>query len=228
LVGLFILSPLHGVGSDFLSNAERIWTVKFFVSAERTREGQPENKWLFSLELANNSTPAWVDADLLVPRHSDTHQATNSDRNEPVFSIPVGCVGHALQPGPENAIKVRLDNGPMRLHWVNEFVDIHPIAPLSLLTPYRSMVLLDAEGTLHAELHVRLAQPVVPPVPALSPDNSDAWSQGSSVPASHTTHTSSSSSEMARPPTRGRKKKQTVGVQDKPVYTSLRKGGRLR
>jgi hypothetical protein len=228
LVGLFILSPLHGVGSDFLSNAERIWTVKFFVSAERTREGQPENKWLFSLELANNSTPAWVDADLLVPRHSDTHQATNSDRNEPVFSIPVGCVGHALQPGPENAIKVRLDNGPMRLHWVNEFVDIHPIAPLSLLTPYRSMVLLDAEGTLHAELHVRLAQPVVPPVPALSPDNSDAWSQVSSIPA---TYASSSHSEPRSPARRGRAKsraRQTVEAPDKPVFTSLRKGGHIR
>jgi hypothetical protein len=211
------------MGSDFLSNAERIWTLKFFVSAERTREGSVENKWLFSLELANNSSPAWVNADLVVP---DSHQAANSDRNEPVFSIPVGCVGHALQAGPENAIKVRLDDGPMRLHWVNEFVDIHPISLSWSLTPYRSLVLLDNDGTLHAELHVRLTQPMVPPVPALSPDNSDAWSQVSSIPA---TYASSSHSEPQSPARRGRAKsraKRPVEVPDKPVFTSLRKGGR--
>jgi hypothetical protein len=93
---------------------------------------------------------------------------------------------------------------------------------------YSSLTLLDAEGTLHAELHVKLSQPMVPPAPALSPDNSDVWSQGSSVPATHTTYTSSSSSEMARSPIRGSKTKQTVEVKQKPVYTSLRKGGRLR
>jgi hypothetical protein len=213
------------MASDFLSNAERIWTAKFLVSAESTREGLSENRWLFALELASPSTPAWVDADLLVRKHS--HQATTSDSDEPVFSIPVGCVGRALQPGPENAVKVRLDDGPMRLHWVNEFVNIHSIAHLRHLIDssfYSSLTLLDAEGTLHAELHVRLSQPMVPPAPALSPDNSDAWSQA----ATHTTHTSSSSSERVRSPTRGSKTKRTVEVPDKPVYASLRKGGRLR
>lgn len=175
---------------------ERIWTAKFLVSTESTREGLSGNRWLFALELASPSTPAWVDADLLVRGHS--HKATVSDNNEPVFSIPIGCVGRALQPGPENAIMVRLDDGPMRLHWIND-----------------SLTLLDAEGTLHAELHVKLSQPVVPPVP----DNSDVWSQGSSVPATHTTYTSSSNSERARSP---------VEVPDKPVYASLRKGGGRR
>jgi hypothetical protein len=185
---------------------ERIWTAKFLVSAESTREGLSGNKWLFALELASPSTPAWVDADLLVRGHS--HQATTSDSNEPVFSIPIGCVGRALQAGSENAITVRLDDGPMRLHWIND-----------------SLTLLDAEGTLHAELHVRLSQPMVPPAPALSPDNSDAWSQGSSVPATYTTQTSSSSSRSSN---RRSKTKQTVEAKEKPVYASLRKGGRLR
>ncbi|KAF8504857.1 hypothetical protein F5888DRAFT_796886 [Russula emetica] len=185
------------IKSEFIT-FERIWIVKFLVSAESTREGLSENKWLFALELASKSTPAWVDADLLVRGHS--HQATTSDSNKPVFSIPIGCVGRALQPGPENMIKVRLDDGPMRLHWIND-----------------SLTLLDAEGTLHAELHVRLSQP---PVPTLSPDNSDAWSQ---VPATHTAYTSKSSSERARSPTR---RSRTVEVPDKPVRTSLRKGGR--
>jgi hypothetical protein len=212
-------------GTDFLSNAERIWTAKFLVSAESTREGLSENRWLFALELASPSTPAWVDADLLVRKHS--HQATTPDSDEPVFSIPIGCVGRALQPGPENAIKVRLDDGPMRLHWINEFVNIHSIAHLRYLIDssfYSSLTLLDAEGTLHAELHVRLSQPMVPPAPALSPDNSDAWSQA----ATHTTHTSSSSSERVRSPTRKSRAKRTVEIPDKPVYASLRKGGRLR
>jgi hypothetical protein len=217
------------MASDFLSNAERIWTAKFLVSAESTRDGLTENKWLFALELASPSTPAWVDADLLVRGHS--HQASTSDSDEPVFSIPIGCVGRALQPGLENAIKVRLDDGPMRLHWINEFVNIHSIAHLRYFIDssfYSSLTLLDAEGTLHAELHVRLSQPMVPPAPALSPDTCDSWSQGSSVPATPTTHTSSSSSERVRSPGRKSKKKQTLEGQDKPVYASLRKGGRLR
>jgi hypothetical protein len=127
------------MASDFLSNAERIWTAKFLVSAESTREGLSENRWLFALELASPSTPAWVNADLLVRRHS--HQTTNTDSDEPVFSIPIGCVGRALQPGPENAIKVRLDDGPMRLHWINEFVNIHSIAYLRYLIDSSFLIL---------------------------------------------------------------------------------------
>jgi len=230
LVGHTILSSLNDIPSDFLSNAERIWAAKFLVSVESTREGLSENKWLFALELESPSTPAWLDADLLVRGHS--HQATTSDSNEPVFSIPIGCAGRALQLGPENAIKVRLDDGPMRLHWINEFVNIHSIARLRYLIDssfYSSLTLLDAEGTLHAELHVRLSQPMVPPVPTLSPDNSDAWSQGSSALATQNTHTSSSSSDKARSPTRKGRKKRNTELPDKPVYASLRHGGgRLR
>lgn len=214
--------------SDFLLNAERIWTAKFLVSAETTREGLSENKWLFALELESKSTPAWVDADLLVRGRS--HQATTSDSKEPVFTIPIGCIGRVLQAGPENAIKVRLDDGPMRHHWINEFVNVHSIAHLLYLIDasfYSSLTLLDSEGSLHAELHVKLSQPPVPPVPALSPDNSDVWSQVSSLPATHTTHTSNSSSEGVITVRRG-KKKPKVETPEKPVYYSLRKGGRLR
>ncbi len=199
------------------------------MSAESTPEGLSENRWLFALELESKSTPAWVDAELLVRRHS--HQATTSDSKEPVFSIPIGCVGRALQPGPENAIKVRLDDGPMRLHWINEFVNIHSIAHLRYLIDssfYSSLTLLDAEGTLHAELHVKLSQPPVLPMAALSPDNSDAWSQASSAPATHNTHSSSSSSGRARSAGRSKTKQTKEVPKDKPVYYSLRKGGRLR
>lgn len=224
MVGPTILSSLNDMASDSLPNAERIWTAKFLVSAESTREGLSVNKWLFALELASPSTPAWVDADLLVRGRSNQATTSTSDSNEPVFSIPIGCVGRPLQPGPDNAIKVRLDDGPMRLHWINEFVNIPFIVHLRHLIDssfYSSLTLLDAEGTLHAEIHVRLSQPV----PTLSPDNSDALS------ATHTTHTTSSNSEGARSPTRRNraKSKPKVEIPDKPVYASLRKGGgRLR
>jgi hypothetical protein len=227
--GRFFYIVLPFMASDFWSNAERIWTARFFVRTERTQEGVSESKWLFSLELANNSTPAWVDADLIVPGHP--HQTTNSDTNEPVFSIAIGCVGHALQPGPENAIKVRLDDGPMRLHWINEFVDIQSNTPFIAIDTsfYSSLTLLDTEGTLHVEFHVKLKQPMVPPVPALSPDISDTWSQVSSLPTPYaSTYAISSHSEPPKSPTGRSKAKEKVKKEkpDKPVYTSLRHGGR--
>ena len=224
--GRFFYTVLSSMASDFCSNAERIWTARFFVRTERIQEGVSESRWLFSLELANNSTPAWVDADLIVPGHP--HQTTNSDTNEPVFSIAIGCVGHALQPGPENAIKVRLDDGPMRLHWINEFVNIQSSTPFIAIDTsfYSSLTLLDTEGTLHVEFHVKLTQPpMVPPVPALSPDISDTWSQVSSVP---TPYASSSYSEPPKSPTGRRKEKVKREKPDKPVYTSLRHGGRYK
>jgi hypothetical protein len=199
--------------------------AKFLVSAETTREGLSVNKWLFAIELASKSSPAWVNADLLVRGHSLQATSSTADSDEPVFTIPIGCVDRTLQAGTENAIKVRLDDGPMRHHWVNEFVNIHSIAHLHYLIVssfYSSLTLLDGEGTLRAELHVRLSQP--PPMPAFSPDNSDARSQRS-VPAAYAAYTSGSSSEMAHSPGRKSKKKPKVVVPNKPVYASLRHGG---
>jgi hypothetical protein len=106
-----------------LLNTERIWTATFSASTEHTPGGLSENKRLFSLELAKKSMPAYVNADLRVSRHS--HQDNTSDGNEPIFSVPVGGDGRALEPGPGNAIRVRLDHQPMGLHWVNEFVNAH-------------------------------------------------------------------------------------------------------
>ena len=90
---------------------------------------------------------------------------------------------------------------------------------------YSSLTLLDTEGTLHADLHVRLTQPMVPPVPALSPDNSDTLSQVSSLP---TTFASSSYLELPISPTRQSKAKKKAEAPKKPVYTSLRHGGRYK
>jgi hypothetical protein len=119
-----------------LLNAERIWTATFSASTEHTPGGASENKRLFSLELAKKSMPAYVNADLRVSGHS--HQDNSSDSSEPIFSVAVGGEGHALEPGPGNAIRVRLDHQPMGLHWVNEFVN----APyISTFCPYSPLVL---------------------------------------------------------------------------------------
>jgi len=200
----------------------------FTMSTGHTPDGLPQGRWLFSLELAHNSSPACVDADLLISARS--HQSNNSDNDGPIFNIPVGRGGRVLRPGPEHAIKVRLDDGSMRLHWVNEFVDTHSLT-LSIVIDTlfsRSSALTDANETLHAELNVRLTYPVVPPVPTLSPDNSDTWSQVSSLLGSQAS-TFHSEPPPPLPPLAGQSRdNQTVQNPDKKVFTSLRKGGRYR
>jgi len=189
-----------------------------------TAGSSSENKRLFSLELANNSIPACVDADLRISGHS--HQDNTSDNDEPIFSVPVSCGGRSLQPGPGNAIKVRLDNGPMGHHWVNEFV-----TAMSLLTSIlidnvfsSSQSFVDSDGTLHAQLNVKLTQPMpMPPAPPMSPDLSDTWSQVSSAIGSPAT--SSSHSDTSHP-TKSKSKGGRKVKDPKPVYTSLRRGGR--
>ena len=188
--------------------------------------GSSEIKRLFSLELDNNSMPACVDADLRISGHS--HQDNSSDNNEPIFSVPVSCGGRSLQPGSGNAIKVRLDYGPMGHHWINESVNIVSlISPIFINTVFSSsQAFVDRDGTLHAQLDVKLSQPK--PMPAaspVSPDPSDAWSQVSSVIGSPATTTSHSDTSR---PTTSKKSKGSQKAKDpeKRVYTSLRRGGR--
>jgi len=204
-------------------NAERFWTATFSASTERTAGGSSENKRLFSLELANGSIPACVDAVLHILGHS--YHDNTSDSNESIFSAPVSCDGRSLQPGPGNAIKVRLDDGPMGHHWVNEFVNVVClIGPILIDNVFSSsQAFVDSDGTLHAQLNVKLTQPKpMPPAPPMSPDLSDAWSQVSSVVGGPST--SGSHSDTPRP-TKGKKSKK-VKDPNKPVYTSLRRGGR--
>jgi hypothetical protein len=100
-------------------------------------------------------------------------------------------------------------------------------------TPSRSLALVDDDGTLHAQLDVRLTQ-YIPPIPPASPDQSDARSQISSVGG---TVASSSNSDTAQSPTdtphplvgkskRDRKANDRDKSDKKPVYTTLRRGGR--
>ena len=93
----------------------------------------------------------------------------------------------------------------------------------------RSLALVDADGTLHAQLDVRLTQ-YMPPTQTVSPDQSDTWSQVSSAVG---TLASSSNSDTSRAPVDtprtffGKNKRNgKANDPDKPVFTSLRRGGR--
>lgn len=66
--------------------------------------------------------PAGVDGDFLVLRRSSS--AGGGDDYEPIFSLPLGHNPHQLQPGPATAIKMRLDEGPLRPHLLNECADM--------------------------------------------------------------------------------------------------------
>jgi hypothetical protein len=89
----------------------------------------------------------------------------------------------------------------------------------------RSLTLVDADGTLHAELNVSLTQPLPPatPLSPLASDNSDAWSQVSSFVG---TQGSSSNSEHSRSTTGKKRDRRTIKDPSQPIYTSLRRGGR--
>ena len=141
-----------------------------------------------------------MDADLCISGHS--HQDNTSGNSEPIFSVPVSCDGRSLQPGPGNAIKVRLDNGPMGPHWVNEFVNgVSLISAILIDNVFpSSQVFVDSDGTLHAQLNVKLTKSklIMPPVPPVTP----------------------------RPTTSKSKASRKAVDPSKPVYTSLRRGGR--
>ncbi|KAI0253754.1 hypothetical protein BJV78DRAFT_1191888 [Lactifluus subvellereus] len=170
--------------------SERIWTIAFSTT-ERTANGRSETIWLLSLWLAYNSTPAWVDADLFVSGRPQ--EANHPDAHEPIFVVPLGSNARELKPGPENAIKVRLDNLPMGPHLLNE-----------------SSALVDSDETLHAQFNARLTQPTLPPL-------------GLDI---LTTMTISSHSEPSPPSRATRKGKKAQVEKEKPVFTSLRRGGR--
>lgn len=168
-----------------------------------------------------------MDAVLHISGHS--HQDNASDLNEPIFAVPVSCDGRSLQPGPGNAIKVRLDHGPMGHHWVNEFVNALCLGGSILIDNISSssQAFVDSDGTLHAQLNVKVTQAkLLPAPPPMTPDLSDTWSQISTGPGG--SGTGSSQPNTVRPVTSKKGKGKAAKPKDpnKPVYTSLRRGGR--
>jgi hypothetical protein len=67
--------------------------------------------------------PARVDGDLLVLKR--LRSVGSDDNYEAAFSHPFGCNPCNVQPGPNSAIKVPLDHGPMRPHLLNGYASSH-------------------------------------------------------------------------------------------------------
>ncbi|KAH9042894.1 hypothetical protein EDB83DRAFT_2523885 [Lactarius deliciosus] len=178
--------------------SERIWALRFTVVVETLMDGRTETKWLLSLELGEQSQVVAVDADLFI--EGSTLQPLDSrDFEDPLLCISFGSTTTELWPGRDNGITVRLDDGPMGPHLVNE-----------------SSVLVDSNGTLCAQLNARLARPALP---ALVEDTSSIMSPPRSLetPFSEMSYPSSSSIKS---------KKAKKRPKDPKVYTSLRRGGR--
>jgi hypothetical protein len=79
---------------------------------ETSNVGRTQCQWLLSLELGELSPVVCVDADLFI--EGSTLDATDSGGFDgPLLAISFGSTMSELKPGRENAITVRLDDGPM-------------------------------------------------------------------------------------------------------------------
>jgi hypothetical protein len=88
---------------------------------ETSNVGRAQCKWLLSLELGELSPVVCVDADLFI-EGSTSDPMDSGDFDEPLLAISFGSTTSELKPGRENAISVRLDDGPMGPHLLNEYV----------------------------------------------------------------------------------------------------------
>lgn len=115
-----LVAPLQSYLLIYFFYVERIWALKFTVTDTPT-EGRAGNRWLLSLELGEQSPPVGIDADLFI--EGSTSQPLDSrDFDDPLLAISFGSTTTDLWPGRENAITVRLDDGPMGPHLLNEYV----------------------------------------------------------------------------------------------------------
>ncbi|KAI9441758.1 hypothetical protein H4582DRAFT_2073895 [Lactarius indigo] len=181
--------------------SERIWALRFSVIVETMMDGRTETKWLLSLELGEQSPVVAVDCGPVHRRFHSCNPWIVVTFEDPLLCVSFGSTASELWPGRDNGITVRLDDGPMGPHLLNE-----------------SSVLVDSNGTLCAQLNARLARPALP---ALVEDTSSTRSPPRSLetPFSEISFPSSASIKSKRP------KRRTKDPNAK-VYTSLRRGGR--
>ena len=156
-----------------------------------------------------------IDADLFI-EGSAAMPLDSRDFDDPLLAISFGSTTCELYPGRENAITVRLDDGPMGPHLLNEYVQSPCVfVPSTDRSTRRSSVLVDSKGTLCAQLNARLIRATLP---ALISDTSSTMSPPRSVqtPFSEVSYPSSVKSKTKKKPKEKTEK----------VYTSLRRGGR--
>ena len=190
---------------------DRIWTLRFAVVVETSTEGRSESKWLLSLELGEHSQVVAVDADLFI-EGSASRPLDSRDFDDPLFCVSFGSTKSELWPGHENGITVRLDDGPMGPHLLNEYVKTRCFfVPSTDRFTCRSPVLVNSNGTLCARLNARLAQPALP----LVSDTPSTISPPLSLEVPF--------SKISYPPSVPEAKKRP---KDPKVYTPLRRGNR--
>ncbi|KAH9006485.1 hypothetical protein EDB86DRAFT_3070481 [Lactarius hatsudake] len=183
--------------------SDRIWTITFSLGPKNSAIGPPEGEWLLSFGLGDHSMPAWVDGDFVVLRRSSS--IDSGDDYEPAFSLPLGRNPCKFQPGSGSAITMRLDDGPMRPHLLNE-----------------SRSLVDCDGTLHAQFNVSLTQPRPSSLPSIGPSDSTSLRP----PAQATTNTRLKPARSLIFTKSQAKRNRDAPDKEKKVYTSLRRGGR--
>ena len=83
---------------------------------------------MLSFGLADHSLPAWVDGDLVISGSPPPLANEEADIPESSFTIPIHHDVCELRPGFESAIKIRLDDGPMGPHLLNECVNMRPFS----------------------------------------------------------------------------------------------------
>ena len=106
----------------------RIWILAFSAVVETSPDGRSENKWFLSLELGEHSPPTSVNANLVILGSSES--AEDSDSEDYLSrTIQLGYPMSELCPGRDKAIKIRLDDGPIGPHLLNEFVRIRVCVP---------------------------------------------------------------------------------------------------
>ena len=83
-------------------------------------DGRTENKWYLSLELGDKSPPTTVNASLVILGALDTEDGDADDSH----AINLCPAMTELSAGRDKAIRIRLDDSPIGLQLLNEFVGI--------------------------------------------------------------------------------------------------------
>jgi hypothetical protein len=84
--------------------------------------GRSESRWLLSLELGEHSSAIRVNADLFI-EGSTADPMDSRDFDGPLLAMSFGPTPSELRPGGKKAITIRLDDGPMGPHLLNEYVE---------------------------------------------------------------------------------------------------------
>ncbi|KAH9956438.1 hypothetical protein BC827DRAFT_758514 [Russula dissimulans] len=120
----------QSVSVEFVASG-RIWILAFSAAVETMPDGRTENRWYVSLQLGDKSPPTTVNASLIISGALDTEEGDAGDLHN---TINLCAPMSELSPGRDKAIRIRLDDSPIGLQLLNEFVVSEYVLHLLLLT----------------------------------------------------------------------------------------------